>query len=72
MFEIDFYSFDHNFCESTIYSLDPHPEYLNAISSLFITFIGFNAFFKSGTDFLLQILLTLYISLSHFILTNNI
>lgn len=57
MFEIDFNSFDHNFCESTIYSLDPHPEYLNAISSLFITFIGFNAFFKSGaSDFLLQIL----------------
>jgi len=56
MFEIDFNSFDHNFCESTIYSFDPHPEYLNAISSLFITFIGLNAFFKPGTDFLLQIL----------------
>jgi hypothetical protein len=56
MFEIDFYSYDHNFCESSIYSLTPHPEYLNAISSLFISFIGLNAFFKSSTDFLLQIL----------------
>ena len=37
---INFNDFDHNFCESTIYSSDPYPEYLNSISSLFITFIG--------------------------------
>ena len=56
MFEIDFYSFDHNFCESTIYSTGQHPEYLNAISSLFITFIGLNALTKPNTGFFLQLL----------------
>lgn len=56
MFEIDFYSFDHNFCESTIYSNGPHPEYLNAVSSLFITFIGLNALTKPDSDFFLQLL----------------
>jgi hypothetical protein len=56
MFEIDFNSFDHNFCESMIYSTGPHPEYLNAVSSLFITFIGLNALTKPGNDFFLQLL----------------
>lgn len=46
MISIDFHQFDHNFCESTIYSSNPHPEYFNAISSLFITFIGLNAIRK--------------------------
>ena len=40
MFDIDFNLFDHNFCESTIYSAAQHPEYLNSFSSLFISFIG--------------------------------
>jgi hypothetical protein len=56
MFEIDFNRFDHNFCESTIYSTGPHPEYLNAVSSLFITFIGLNALRKPDNDFFLQLL----------------
>jgi len=43
MLEIPFHQFDHNFCESTIYSTERHPEYLNTVSSLFITFIGLNA-----------------------------
>jgi len=38
---IDFNTYDHNFCESTIYSTDQHPEYANAISSLFISWIGY-------------------------------
>ncbi len=38
---IDFNTYDHNFCESTIYSTGPHPEYANAISSLFISWIGY-------------------------------
>jgi hypothetical protein len=46
MISIDFHQFDHNFCESSIYSLNPHPEYLNAVSSLFISFIGLNALRK--------------------------
>jgi hypothetical protein len=46
MISIDFHQFDHNFCESTIYSSNPHPEYLNAFSSLFITFIGLNGLRK--------------------------
>ena len=58
MFEIDFYSFDHNFCESMIYSTGTSPqiEYLNAVSSLFITFIGLNALTKPDNDFFLQLL----------------
>lgn len=44
---ISFNQFDHNFCESTIYSAESsHPEYFNALSSLFITFIGLNAMHK--------------------------
>ena len=39
---ISFNTFDHNFCESTIYSQGHHPEYANAISSLFISFVGIN------------------------------
>lgn len=48
MISIDFHQFDHNFCESSIYSTNPHPEYLNAISSLFISFIGLNALRKKN------------------------
>ncbi len=46
MLDINFHQFDHNFCESSIYSSNPHPEYFNAISSLFITFIGLNGLRK--------------------------
>ena len=46
MISIDFHQFDHNFCESTVYSFNQHPEYLNAVSSLFISFIGLNALRK--------------------------
>jgi len=46
MFQIPFNQFDHNFCESTIYTEGRHPEYFNALSSLFITFIGLNAMRK--------------------------
>lgn len=35
---MDFHQFDHQFCEATLYPV----EYANAISSLFITFIGLN------------------------------
>jgi hypothetical protein len=56
MYPIDFNSYDHNFCESTIYSDEPHPEYLNSISSLFITFIGLNGLSKIYISFLLKIL----------------
>ena len=56
MFDIKFSSYDHNFCESQIYSSEPHPEYFNSISSLFITFIGINALFKQNINFLLSLL----------------
>lgn len=46
MFEINFDFFDHNFCESTIYSSNQHPEYFNAYSSLFISFIGIMGLIK--------------------------
>lgn len=36
---ISFNTFDHNFCESTIYSKTRHPEYANSVSSLFISFV---------------------------------
>jgi hypothetical protein len=39
---INFNAYDHNFCESTIYSFGPHPEYANALTSLFISWIGIN------------------------------
>jgi len=58
MYTINFNSHDHNFCESTIYSNEPHPEYLNALSSLFITFIGINGLIKPNIHFLLSILYT--------------
>ena len=56
MLEIDFHQFDHNFCESTIYSSSQHPEYLNALSSLFITFIGLNAMRKPHLSIFLSIM----------------
>ena len=43
---IDFNNFDHNFCEASIYSSGNNPEYMNSLSSLFITFIGINGLFK--------------------------
>jgi len=58
---INFNDYDHNFCESSIYSPDPHPEYLNSISSLFITFIGVNGLFKPHINFNL---ITLYSALA--------
>lgn len=61
MFEINFNAFDHNFCEATIYSSSQHPEYLNSISSLFITFIGLNGLAKPHLSLLLFML---YSSLS--------
>jgi hypothetical protein len=45
-YTIPFNQFDHNFCESTLYAEGRHPEYFNALSSLFITFIGLNAMRK--------------------------
>lgn len=56
MLEIDFHQFDHNFCESTIYSSGRHPEYLNAASSLFITFIGLNAMRKPHLSIFLSMM----------------
>jgi len=56
MQSIDFNTYDHNFCESSIYSSDPHPEYLNALSSLFTTFIGINGLFKPHLSFYLILL----------------
>jgi hypothetical protein len=61
MFEIDFHSFDHNFCESLIYSNEQHYEYFNAISSLAITFIGVNGLYKPYIDFNVQILFITFI-----------
>ena len=55
MLEIDFNLFDHNFCEATLYSTGQHPEYLNAISSLFITFVGLNGMRKPHLTFLLSL-----------------
>lgn len=63
MLEIDFNLFDHNFCEATLYSTIQHPEYLNAISSLFITFVGLNGMRKPH--------LTLLLSLSYACLSVN-
>lgn len=37
---VNFFEHDHNFCESSIYKNQQHGEYLNSISSLFISFIG--------------------------------
>lgn len=48
---IDFNTFDHNFCESTIYSQGPHPEYANAFSSLFISWIGLNGLRNPHNNF---------------------
>lgn len=56
MISIDFHQFDHNFCESTIYSSNPHPEYLNAISSLFISFIGLNALRKPHLNIIVSMM----------------
>jgi hypothetical protein len=56
MFSIDFHQFDHNFCESTIYSSNPHPEYLNAVSSLFISFIGINALRKPHLNIIVSMM----------------
>lgn len=47
MHKINFNEFDHNFCEALIYSTEKHPEYINAFSSLFISFVGFNGLLKS-------------------------
>lgn len=58
MFKNNFNDFDHNFCESLIYSNVPHPEYLNSISSLFITFIGLNGLCKLNIDKLHKIFLS--------------
>ena len=58
-FEINFNNFDHNFCESMIYSYGSHPEYLNSASSLFITFIGLNglaSLINLPNNFFLQLL----------------
>jgi hypothetical protein len=55
MFEINFHLYDHNFCESTIYSTTQHPEYLNSISSLFISVVGIYGIFQIK-DFLFSFL----------------
>ena len=56
-----FNDFDHNFCESTIYSETQHPEYINAISSLFITFIGINGLLTPSITFSLSSLYCAFI-----------
>jgi len=56
MIDIPFNQFDHNFCESTIYADGRHPEYFNALSSLFITFIGLNAMRKPHLTLFLYIM----------------
>ena len=55
MLEIDFNLFDHNFCEASVYSTIQHPEYLNAISSLFITFVGLNGMRKPHLTIILSL-----------------
>ena len=37
---VDFYEYDHGFCESTIYENIYQPEFINSVSSLCITFVG--------------------------------
>ena len=61
MYTINFNDYDHNFCESSIYSPYPHPEYMNSVSSLFITFIGLNGLTKPYLNFQL---ITLYSALT--------
>jgi hypothetical protein len=56
MISIDFHQFDHNFCESSIYSSNQHPEYLNAVSSLFISFIGLNALRKPNLHIIVSMM----------------
>jgi hypothetical protein len=51
MKSINFNTFDHNFCESTIYSSGQHPEYANAISSLFISWIGYKGLKNQHNNF---------------------
>ena len=53
---IAFETYDHSFCEATLYSTRPHPEYFNSISSLFITFIGIQGFYRPFTGFFLKLL----------------
>lgn len=53
---IDFNTYDHNFCESTIYSSGPHPEYLNAISSLFISYVGYKGLTNSYNTYITNML----------------
>jgi len=60
MHTLNFNSFDHNFCESTIYSNEQHPEYINSLSSLFISLIGVIGLSKPNINLLL---VTLYSSL---------
>jgi hypothetical protein len=48
---INFNTYDHNFCESTIYSNGQHPEYANAISSLFISCIGYKGLTNPHNNF---------------------
>ena len=62
MHTINFNNYDHNFCESSIYSPYSHPEYMNSVSSLFITFIGLNGLTKPYLNFQLIIL---YSALTH-------
>lgn len=61
MHSINFNLYDHNFCESTIYSTIQHPEYLNSLSSLFIAFIGFNGLTKPCIHFQLALLYSAFI-----------
>lgn len=46
MHSISFTSHDHTFCEASLYidsNNNPHPEYINTLSSLFLSFIGLRA-----------------------------
>ncbi len=56
MFQIDFNSFDHNFCESTLYSSGRHPEYVNSTSSLFISLVGLFGLTRPNISYIMNIL----------------
>lgn len=59
-YTIDFYSYDHPFCEVNIYGSPP--EYINCLSALFISFIGmfaiyFNIYNKDITNLYMALII---------------
>lgn len=45
---IDFYTFDHSFCESKLFN--DGPEYISCITALFISFVGFFGIMMNKTE----------------------